>query len=228
MNDRRFESEPSLEGRTFQWVETENTSRRRRGLALKRLLDIVLSAILLIILFPLLVLIGLAVKLSSAGSVLYRWQVMGMGGVPFIGYKFRSMYRDADQRKAELLRDNEMTGPVFKMTNDPRITGVGRILRKYSLDELPQLWNVLKGDMSLVGPRPPLQSEYAHFSEWQKRKLMIKPGLTCLWQVSGRNQIKDFDEWIRLDLQYIAQWSLALDLLIIIRTIPVVIFGRGK
>src|SRR6516162_1681147 len=116
MNDRRFESEPSLEGRTFQWVETENTSRRRRGLALKRLLDIVLSAILLIILFPLLVLIGLAVKLSSAGSVLYRWQVMGMGGVPFIGYKFRSMYRDADQRKAELLRDNEMTGPVFKMT----------------------------------------------------------------------------------------------------------------
>jgi len=228
MNDRRFGSEPGIEGPTFQWVETENTSRHRRGLALKRLLDIALSALLLIILFPLLLLIALAVKLSSAGPVLYPWQVMGKGGVPFVGYKFRSMYRDADQRKAELLSANEMSGPVFKMTNDPRITGVGRILRKYSLDELPQLWNVLKGDMSLVGPRPPLQSEYAHFSEWQKRKLMVKPGLTCLWQVSGRNQIKDFDEWIRLDLQYIAQWNLALDLLIIIRTIPVIIFGRGK
>jgi lipopolysaccharide/colanic/teichoic acid biosynthesis glycosyltransferase len=123
---------------------------------------------------------------------------------------------------------NEMSGPVFKMTDDPRVTPFGRWLRKYSLDELPQLWSVLKSDMSLVGPRPPLQSEYALFSDWQKRKLQVKPGLTCLWQVSGRNYISNFDDWVKLDLEYINNWNLLLDFQILLRTIPVVIFGKGK
>ena len=138
------------------------------------------------------------------------------------------MYQDADQRKAELLDGNEMSGPVFKMTADPRVTPIGRFLRKYSFDELPQLWSVLKGDMSLVGPRPPLQSEYEHFSDWQKLKLQVKPGMTCLWQVRGRNAIANFDDWVRLDLEYINNWSLALDFKILMSTIPTVLFGRGR
>ena len=138
------------------------------------------------------------------------------------------MYCDADDRKARLLEKNEMDGPVFKMTDDPRITGVGRWLRKYSLDELPQLWSVLKGDLSLVGPRPPLRSEYANFSEWQKLKLKVKPGITCLWQVGGRNRISDFNDWVGLDLQYIERWSLVLDFQILLKTAYTVIAGSGK
>jgi lipopolysaccharide/colanic/teichoic acid biosynthesis glycosyltransferase len=195
---------------------------------LKRALDVFVSGTALIVLLPLLALIGVLVKLSSRGRTLYRWEVVGKGGVPFAGYKFRSMYADADRRKQDLLASNEMTGPVFKMTNDPRITPLGRILRKYSLDELPQLWSVLKGDMSLVGPRPPLVTEWEQFTEWQKQKLQVKPGLTCLWQVNGRNQIGNFDDWVRLDLQYIREWSLALDFKILVRTIPAVVLGKGK
>jgi lipopolysaccharide/colanic/teichoic acid biosynthesis glycosyltransferase len=138
------------------------------------------------------------------------------------------MVVNADELKPALESRNEMQGPVFKMTNDPRITRVGRVLRKYSLDELPQLWSVLIGDMSLVGPRPPLQTEYARFTDYQKLKLQVKPGLTCLWQVSGRNDVRDLDEWVRLDLLYVQRWSLALDLEIVLRTIPVVFFGKGK
>jgi lipopolysaccharide/colanic/teichoic acid biosynthesis glycosyltransferase len=197
-------------------------------LVLKRGLDFVISGASLIILMPLLALIAALVKLSSEGPIFYQWKVVGKDGVPFVGYKFRSMYKDADRRKQELMARNEMTGPVFKMTNDPRITPVGRLLRKYSLDELPQLWSVFKGEMSLVGPRPPLATEWEQFSGEQKRKLEVKPGLTCLWQVSGRNQISDFDDWVRLDLQYIQEWSLALDLKILLKTIPAVVLGRGK
>ena len=194
----------------------------------KRLLDIIVSAVVLVVLTPVFLLIALGVRLSSPGEIFYRWLVVGAGGRPFVGFKFRSMYVDADKRKSELISRNEMSGPVFKMTSDPRITPFGRFLRKYSLDELPQLWSVLKGDMSLVGPRPPLQSEYESFAEWQKQKVAVKPGLTCLWQVSGRNDIRNFDEWVRLDLEYISNWSLGLDLRILFRTIPVVILGRGK
>jgi lipopolysaccharide/colanic/teichoic acid biosynthesis glycosyltransferase len=137
------------------------------------------------------------------------------------------MVHDADRLKRELLQHNEMRGPAFKMRNDPRITRAGHFLRKYSLDELPQLWSVLLGDMSLVGPRPPLVSEYERFQRWQKRKLAVIPGLTCLWQVQGRADISDFDEWVRMDLDYIDHWSLGLDLKIMFRTVLVVLQGRG-
>jgi lipopolysaccharide/colanic/teichoic acid biosynthesis glycosyltransferase len=168
------------------------------------------------------------VKLSSPGPIFYRWKVVGCGGRPFTGYKFRSMVANADALRDELTSLNEMTGPVFKIANDPRITTVGAWLRKYSLDELPQLYSVLKGDMSLVGPRPPLVTEYEQFTEYQKQKMAVKPGITCLWQVSGRNQISDFDEWVRLDLEYIRRWSLSLDLAILMRTVETVFSGSGK
>ena len=196
-------------------------------LAIKRALDVVVSAALLIVLAPLLAVLVAGVKMTSRGPVLYRWEVVGEGGRPFTGYKLRTMVLDADDRKAALMAENEMSGPVFKMKKDPRVTRFGRFLRTYSLDELPQLWSVFKGDMSLVGPRPPLRSEYAHFTEYQKRKLAVKPGLTCLWQVSGRSAISDLDEWVRLDLEYIERWSLWLDIKILAATVPVVLFGRG-
>jgi lipopolysaccharide/colanic/teichoic acid biosynthesis glycosyltransferase len=138
------------------------------------------------------------------------------------------MVVNADRLKEQLLEQNEMEGPVFKLKADPRVTGVGRILRKFSLDELPQLWSVFKGDMSLVGPRPPLQGEYAQFTEYQKQKLAVKPGITCLWQISGRNEIRNFDDWVRLDLEYIQTWSLWLDFKILLLTIPAVVRGTGR
>jgi lipopolysaccharide/colanic/teichoic acid biosynthesis glycosyltransferase len=194
----------------------------------KRLLDLVGATAGLVLLSPLFAGIAVAVKRSSPGPVFYRWPVVGRGGRPFTGYKFRTMVRDADRLKQRLSAHNEMTGPMFKMSNDPRVTPTGRILRRYSLDELPQLWNVLKGDMSLVGPRPPLREEWAAFEPWQRRKLAVKPGITCLWQVSGRNAIRDFDAWVRLDLEYIDRWSLWLDLSILLRTIPAVVKGTGR
>ncbi|HET9376077.1 MAG TPA: sugar transferase, partial [Chthoniobacterales bacterium] len=169
-----------------------------------------------------------AVKLTSRGPVLYRWQVVGKGGRRFTGFKFRSMYSNADELKEQLESRNEMSGPAFKLTNDPRVTAVGRFLRRYSLDELPQLCSVFKGDMSLVGPRPPLVSEYIRFTEYQKQKLAVKPGMTCLWQVNGRNDVKDFDDWVRLDLDYIRRWNLKLDFWILMKTAVVVFAGSGK
>lgn len=195
--------------------------------AMKRGLDILVSAGGLLLLSPLLALIALAVKLTSPGPVLYRWRVVGQGGRPFTGYKFRSMCADADAVKASLQARNEMSGPVFKMTADPRVTPLGRLLRRYSLDELPQLWSVLKGDMSLVGPRPPLRTEYERFEPWQKAKLSVRPGLTCLWQIGGRSEIRDFDAWVRLDLDYIRRRSLWLDAEILLRTVYSVLLGRG-
>ena len=197
-------------------------------LSIKRAIDVLGAGVLLILLFPLLVLLALAVKLSSPGEIFYRWSVVGQGGRPFVSYKFRSMVRDADVLKSTLLESNEMSGPVFKITGDPRVTRLGRFLRRHSLDELPQLYSVLIGDMSLVGPRPPLETEYAQFTSFQKQKLAVKPGITCLWQVSGRNRIRDFDEWLRLDLEYIRHWSLALDLRILLRTVAEVFRGSGK
>lgn len=193
----------------------------------KRCFDAAVSALLLALLSPLLLLIALAIKLTTAGPVFYRWQVVGLGGQPFVGYKFRTMVVNADALKAQLMAANEMSGPVFKIKRDPRITPVGRFLRKLSLDELPQLWSVLKGDMSLVGPRPPLRSEYAEFAPWQRAKLSVKPGMTCLWQIGGRNRVSDFDQWVRLDLDYIARRSFWFDLWILLRTVPAVLLGRG-
>jgi lipopolysaccharide/colanic/teichoic acid biosynthesis glycosyltransferase len=194
----------------------------------KRALDVGVSALLLVLLAPLFLVLAAMVKLTSRGTVFYRWQVVGQVGRPFTGYKFRSMYSNADEFKAQLEPLNEMTGPVFKLTNDPRVTKGGTWMRRYSLDELPQLYSVLKGDMSLVGPRPPLVSEYVRFTEYQKQKLAVKPGITCLWQISGRNDIKDFDEWVKLDLDYIRRWSPMLDLQILLKTATEVFGGSGK
>jgi len=198
------------------------------SLGCKRALDIVISSLLLVLLLPLFIVLAVMVKLTSRGTVFYRWQVVGQGGRAFTGYKFRSMYPNADELKQDLEHLNEMRGPVFKLTNDPRITAVGRWMRRYSLDELPQLYSVLKGDMSLVGPRPPLVTEYARFTEYQKQKLVVKPGITCLWQVNGRNEVKEFDEWVKLDLDYIRSWTLKLDFRILLKTASEVFTGSGK
>jgi lipopolysaccharide/colanic/teichoic acid biosynthesis glycosyltransferase len=195
---------------------------------IKRLADVILSALLLLVAMPLFAAIAIGVKLDSRGPVLYRWRVVGKGGHSFRSWKFRSMCVDADAKKDQLLEGNEMRGPVFKLQNDPRITHLGKYLRRYSLDELPQLFSVFIGDMSLVGPRPPLQTEYVRFSEAQKRKLAVKPGITCLWQVSGRNEIRDFDSWVNLDLEYVRTWSLWLDCKILWRTVATVLRGTGK
>jgi exopolysaccharide biosynthesis polyprenyl glycosylphosphotransferase len=189
------------------------------SLLIKRFLDIVISLVLILILLPLLVIVGLLVKLTSKGPVIYRQTRCGLYGRKFTLYKIRSMREGAEDL-------NEMDGPVFKMRNDPRVTSLGRLLRKSSIDELPQFWNVLKGDMSLVGPRAPLPEEVKEYTRWQRRRLSVKPGITCLWQVSGRNEI-DFHEWMKLDLHYIDNWSLLLDFKILLRTFPVVLFGKG-
>lgn len=194
----------------------------------KLLIDFFGAVILILLAAPLLAVIALLVKLTSSGPVFFRQQRSGLNGAPFTIFKFRTMTSNAEQLKHELAAMNEMTGPVFKVTNDPRVTPVGKFLRKWSLDELPQLFNVLRGEMSLVGPRPLPVDEVRRFSDLaHRRRLSVKPGLTCLWQVKGRNQISDFREWVRLDLEYIDNWSLWLDLLILLRTIPAVLLRTG-
>ena len=196
-------------------------------LVCKRLIDVVGATIGLAILGPLVMLpVAIIIKLTSPGPILFGQKRSGLHGRLFTMYKFRSMVNNAEMLRAELEAYNEMSGPVFKMKDDPRITPFGRFLRKTSLDEFPQLWNVLVGDMSLVGPRPPIPSEVQHYDPWQRRRLSMKPGLTCLWQIGGRNKI-GFDQWMKLDLQYIDHWSLWLDLKILARTVPVVLSGLG-
>jgi lipopolysaccharide/colanic/teichoic acid biosynthesis glycosyltransferase len=194
----------------------------------KRGFDACASTLLLVLLAPLFAALAVGVKVTSRGPVFYKWKVVGEGGRPFTGYKFRSMGSNAEELREHLEPLNEMRGPVFKLTNDPRITRFGAWMRRYSLDELPQLWSVLKGNMSLVGPRPPLVSEYIRFTDYQRQKLSVKPGITCLWQVSGRNKIKDFDEWVRLDLEYIRKQSFWLDIKILLKTLPAVFGGTGR
>ena len=173
-------------------------------------------------------LVAVLIKLTSPGPVLFRQKRAGLNGKPFMMYKFRSMVTNAEQLQQELSALNEMNGPVFKVTNDPRVTRIGRWLRKFSVDEFPQLFNVLLGDMSLVGPRPLPVDEVNRFDDLaHRRRLSVKPGLTCLWQVGGRNEVSDFKEWVRLDLEYIDHWSLWLDLKILWQTIPVVLLGKG-
>lgn len=197
------------------------------ALAVKRVLDIGFSSLALIMLAPFFLSIAAAIKLTSPGPVFYEWNVVGWNKKPFKSWKFRTMVVGADKMKEQLAHLNEMSGPVFKITHDPRITPIGRFLRKFSLDELPQLWSVLKGDMSLVGPRPVFPKELKGYESWQRRKLSIKPGLTCLWQVNGRNKIHDFNDWAKMDLEYIDNWSLWLDFKILLKTIPAVMSGRG-
>jgi len=191
----------------------------------KRMIDILVSAISIVVLSPLLSLIAALVKLSSPGPLFYNWHVVGKGGKRFTGYKFRTMFVNADEMKKDLWQHNERNGPTFKMKNDPRVTRVGRILRKFSLDELPQLWSVLKGDMSLVGPRPVGPEEWECFEDWQTRKLSVTPGMICLWHIRGKP--KEFSEWIKLDLEYIDKWSLWLDIKLLIGSAWYMLSGRN-
>jgi len=194
----------------------------------KQVIDFFGALVLLILTAPIFIGIALAIRLTSPGPVFFRQQRSGINGAPFKLYKFRTMITNAEQFKHELAAMNEMQGPVFKVTNDPRVTNIGKWLRRYSLDELPQLWNVLWGEMSLVGPRPLPVDEVKCFNDFaHRRRLSVKPGLTCLWQISGRNQISDFKDWVRLDLEYIDNWSLWLDLKILFKTIPAVLIGTG-
>ena len=211
----------------FPLITYESTPDKLGHLFLKRLFDFVVSGIAIIFLSFFLLIIFVIIKLDSKGTVFYTQKRCGLYGRIFKIYKFRTMVSNAESRLKDLLVYNEMKGPVFKMADDPRITKVGKWLRKYSIDELPQLWNVLKGDMSLVGPRPPLPEEVERYTPAHRRRLSMRPGITCLWQIEGRSKIFDFDEWSRLDLEYIDNWSFWLDFKILLKSIPVVLFGRG-
>jgi exopolysaccharide biosynthesis polyprenyl glycosylphosphotransferase len=194
----------------------------------KSAIDFIGSLSLILLLSPIMLAAALAVRLTSPGPVFFRQQRAGLNGRPFTMLKFRSMVTNAEQLKQELAALNEMSGPVFKVTNDPRVTATGRFLRKWSIDELPQLFNILRGEMSLVGPRPLPVDEVARFDDLaHRRRLSVRPGLTCIWQVRGRNNVSDFKEWVRLDLEYIDNWSLWLDFKILLMTIPAVFTGAG-
>jgi len=195
-------------------------------LVVKRALDLALSLALFVLTLPIQLLAALAIRLSSSGPVFFRQTRCGLNGRHFTLMKFRTMAAGSQERLHEVSHLNEMSGPVFKTSHDPRLTPAGRILRKFSIDELPQLLNVIRGDMSLVGPRPPLPEEVSRYLPWQCRRLSMKPGMTCLWQISGRNNL-DFDRWMALDLKYIDTWSPMLDLKILVKTVPAVLSGRG-
>ncbi|MEW6337120.1 MAG: sugar transferase [Acidobacteriota bacterium] len=221
--------QPHLELETLDGVPllTFSTSPTATlALFVKRMVDIVVAFAGLVLFAPLWLVIAPAIRLTSRGPVLFRQQRCGVRGRRFVLLKFRTMVEDAEERRSDVEHLNVMDGPVFKAPDDPRITTVGKLLRRASLDELPQLWNVLKGDMSLVGPRPPIPEEVARYEPWQRRRLSMKPGLTCLWQISGRSEL-DFATWMELDLAYIDNWSLWLDVKILALTVPAVLRGRG-
>jgi lipopolysaccharide/colanic/teichoic acid biosynthesis glycosyltransferase len=192
----------------------------------KRIVDVIGAALALLVLAPVVLVLAIIIRITTHGPVFYRSKRIGRGGREFTFYKLRSMVNGADRHRHHLSHLNECDGPVFKISRDPRVTVVGRLLRTTSLDELPQLWNVIWGDMSLVGPRPPLPEEVSHYQPWQMRRLEVRPGLTCLWQISGRSRI-GFEEWMRLDLEYINRRSFRLDLQILLRTIPAVLSQEG-
>jgi len=224
-NDAVTISAAHLAGTTAGWLHSPGSGRAYA--LLKRGLDIIGSALGLLMLAPLFLLVGLLVRFESPGPVLFSQTRIGRRGRPFRCWKIRSMYTDAEARKAALLAQNEMQGgTTFKMKRDPRITRVGRFIRKASIDELPQLWNVLTGDMSLVGPRPPVPAEVALYDASHRQRLSVKPGITCIWQVSGRSDIP-FGEQVQLDVRYIQQRSLWMDLRLLLATIPAVLFARG-
>jgi lipopolysaccharide/colanic/teichoic acid biosynthesis glycosyltransferase len=193
---------------------------------LKRSFDLLVAGLLVVLLSPGLLICWLLVRTTSRGPSIYRSWRPGIGGQPFACLKFRTMYRDADQRQHELEAHNEKTGALFKMRADPRVTPVGRVLRRWSLDELPQLFNVLRGEMSLVGPRPLPERDFQRLEDWHKKRYLVLPGITGLWQVSGRSEL-DFDDLVRLDFLYLERWSVFLDLSILVKTVPAVLARRG-
>jgi exopolysaccharide biosynthesis polyprenyl glycosylphosphotransferase len=208
-------------------VSVDTGSLTTSGIFAKRMLDFLISLVLLVVLAPLMLLIAGLIKFTSPGTVFFTQKRIGLNKRLFKLYKFRTMVTNAEELMAELEKHNEVSGPVFKISNDPRITALGRFLRKTSLDELPQLINVFKGDMSLVGPRPlPLRDYEGFEQDWHRRRLSVPPGITCLWQVQGRNSIP-FERWMELDMEYIDHWSLWLDLKIMLKTIPAVLRGSG-
>lgn len=221
-------AKPSIESfHDIPILTFSSTPMKVLDLFVKYAFDRVIAFFLLMLLSPVFLVIAVAIKLTSKGPVVFFQTRVGLYGRPFKFYKFRSMYDNAEERLKELQKYNEMEGPVFKMKDDPRITSIGKFLRRSSLDELPQLWNVFKGEMSLVGPRPPIPQEVEKYERWQRRKLSMKPGLTCIWQVSGRNQIVEFDDWMRMDLEYIDNWSLLLDFKLLVKTFFVVLSMSG-
>jgi len=193
----------------------------------KRVIDIVGASLALVIFAPLMIVAAIGILVSDGLPILYQWNVVGLNKKPFRSWKVRTMSRNADELREKLMQQNQMQGPVFKITNDPRVIPFGRWLRKWSIDETPQLFSVLKGDMSLVGPRPAGPHELVRYQSWQRRKLSVKPGITCLWQANGRNEISNFDDWVKMDLEYIDNWSLWLDIKILFRTIPAVLSRKG-
>jgi exopolysaccharide biosynthesis polyprenyl glycosylphosphotransferase len=195
-------------------------------LAVKRGVDILASILFLILFSPILLITALAVVATSRGPVIFRQQRVGQGGDLFEFFKFRSMYMTAEEDRYLLVDQNEADGPIFKIAADPRITPVGKFIRRTSIDELPQLWNVLRGDMSLVGPRPPLPEEVAQYTDWERQRLMVRPGVTGIWQVSGRSDL-DFETWVAMDVEYIEEWRPSLDFALMVKTIPAVLSGRG-
>jgi exopolysaccharide biosynthesis polyprenyl glycosylphosphotransferase len=192
----------------------------------KRIFDLVLSSIAFVLLSPIFLVTAAAIKFDSSGPIIFKQKRVGLNGRTFTFYKFRSMVNNSEVLRTRMEHLNEMSGPVFKIKNDPRLTRAGRFIRKFSIDELPQLLNVLKGDMSLVGIRPPTLEEVEKYEKWQRRRLSMKPGITCLWQVNGRNKV-DFERWMKMDLSYIDNWSLKLDFRILLKTIPAVFFAKG-
>ena len=204
-----FENESSMEFSLYEII--------------KRLIDVICSFIGVLVLSPLFIVIAIIIKATSKGPAFFSQKRVGKNGKEFDMYKFRSMVVNAEELKEKLAAQNEMSGPMFKMKDDPRVTKVGKFIRKTSIDELPQLWNVLKGDMSLVGPRPSLPKEVAQFEDWMHKRLEVKPGLTCYWQVSGRNNI-DFEEWMKLDIKYVDERSTWIDIKLIFKTVGV-LFG---
>jgi len=208
------------------WPTEEEIAEAGYGIA-KRAFDVAFSLLLLVGLLPLLFVVAYAVAATSSGPVLFRQTRVGKDGRTFTCLKFRSMVADAEQRKASLMALNEASGPVFKVKNDPRITAVGRWIRKTSLDELPQLINILRGEMSFVGPRPPLPSEVSEYTPYQRRRLEVVPGLTGLWQVTGRSNVTDFNQWVALDLEYIGRRGFWFDLALVLKTVPAVLTSKG-
>lgn len=211
-----------MEG-THLGIENESTRGFSFYEVIKRVIDVVCSFVGVLVLSPLFIVIAIIIKFTSKGPVFFSQKRVGRDGKEFKMYKFRSMVVNAEELKEKLAAQNEMSGPMFKMKDDPRVTKVGKFIRKTSIDELPQLLNVLKGDMSLVGPRPSLPKEVAQFEDWMYRRLEVKPGLTCYWQVSGRNNI-DFEDWMKLDIRYVKERNLWIDIKLIFKTVGV-LFG---